>query len=280
MPHAGDLMRIPITMCHGIRSDGRPGNRPLTVEHLDGLIGIASEMGFESIGYDDLESWRSGSATLPERPIMFDFDHPVTSMRHDVLDTLAGYGYVGNLFIYTRPYDGSYDRDLPTGFPTEHMTWQELDEMREAGWSIGAHTVSHPDLSELSLEDPSGDRLRVELDRCNETIERNLGFVPRDFAFTGTSWSSLAEAEVKKRYRFGRLWIIGSEYQVGGRPMRYAELVGARGPDRDDGGPPDSARYITRESDPYRLPAMELQRLIHSPEAFRAYLESSLGPAA
>ena len=65
--------RIPITMCHGIVTEGE---KPLTVERLDSLVRIASEMGFESIDYDDLAAWRAESSTLPERPIMFDFDHP------------------------------------------------------------------------------------------------------------------------------------------------------------------------------------------------------------
>ena len=265
-------MRIPITMCHGIRHEGKA----LTVEHLDTLVGIASEMGFRSITYDDLAAWRDESAPLPERPIMFDFDHPVKNMRHEVHETLARYGYVGNLFMYTRPYDDAYDRDLPFDRPQEHMTWDELAELKELGWTIGAHTVSHPNLSDLSVEDPTGERLRTELDRCNETIERNLGFYPTDFAFTGTSWSSIAEQEVKKRYRFGRLWIIGSQYKADGKPIRYADLVGVDGSDEEDGGPPHAARYITRQSDPYRLPSMELQYLIHDPSDFRRYLESAV----
>ena len=40
-----------------------------------------------------------------------------------------------------------------------------------------------------------------------------------------------------------------------------------------DGGPPMAARYITRDSNPYRLPSMEFQALIHEPDAFRKYLE-------
>jgi peptidoglycan/xylan/chitin deacetylase (PgdA/CDA1 family) len=266
-------LRIPITMCHGIVTEGE---KPLTVEHLDSLVRIASELGFRSIDYDDLAAWRSGSSTLPERPIMFDFDHPVRSMRYEVHDVLARCGYRGNLFIYTSPYDPEYDRPLPWDAAQEHMTWDELGELREAGWYIGAHTISHPNLSDLAAEDPDGKILAAELDRSNETIRRHLGFVPADFAFTGTSWSSVAEQEVKKRYRFGRLWIIGSEYTVDGRTIRYAELVNAAGPDEPDGGPPQAARYITEESDPYRLPSMELQALIHDPAAFRAYLEGAM----
>lgn len=266
-------MRIPITMCHGIVTDGE---RPLTVEHLDSLVRIASEMGFQSIDYNDLAAWRAGDGTLPERPIMFDFDHPVRSMLHEVHDVLAAYRYRGNLFIYTIPYDSDYGRSLPWDTAQEHLTWDELAELREAGWHIGAHTISHPNLSELAAEDVDGRIIREELDRSNETIRRNLGFVPKDFAFTGTSWSSMAEREVKKRYRFGRLWIVGSEYTADGKTIRYADLVGASGPDEADGGPPNSARYITEDSDPYRLPSMELQELIHDPIAFRHYLEGAL----
>jgi hypothetical protein len=83
----------------------------------------------------------------------------------------------------------------------------------------------------------------------------------------------VAEREVKQRYRFGRLWIVGSEYEADGRTIRYADLVGVPGEDEEDGGPPHAARYITRETDPYRLPSMELQRLLHAPGAFRRYLE-------
>ena len=272
-------MRIPITMCHGIRSgDDSQGYKPLTFGHLDNLLNIASDMGFESITYSDLYEWRKGNRLSTDRPIMLDFDHPVDNIRHEVHGLLAKYGYVGNLFIYTRPYDDEFERDLPTGFPTSHMTWGELEEIHASGWNIGAHTVSHPNLSELSIMDPAGDSLREELDRCNNTIKDNLGFMPQDFAFTGTSWSSVAESEVKKRYRFGRLWIKGSEYHVDGKPVRYADLVGESGPDESDGGPPNTARYITEDSDPFRLPSMELQTLINSPDAFRAYLEGALHP--
>lgn len=269
-------MKIPITMCHGIRPDGE---KPLTVEHLEGWLATAKELGFQSIDYDDLAGWRDGGGTLPDRPIMFDFDHPVRSMRYEVHDALSRYGYTGNLFIYTRPYEQEYGRSLPWDVEYEHMNWDELGELMEAGWHIGAHTVSHPNLSDLALEDPTGDVLREELDRSNETIRRNLGFVPTDFAFTGTSWSSIAEAEVKRRYRFGRLWLISSQYIADGRPIRVADLVGVTGPDEADGGPPNAARYITERSNAYRLPSMELQQLIHEPAAFRRYLEGALEDA-
>ncbi|NKB72612.1 MAG: polysaccharide deacetylase family protein [Candidatus Latescibacteria bacterium] len=262
-------MRIPITMCHGI-SDG--GDYPLAENHFAALIAIAAELGFHSINYDQLAAWRAGTDELPERPIMFDFDHPVKSMRYAVHDILAQHGFAGNLFVNTGPMAPDAE-----GYGTQTMTWDELAQLHDLGWHIGAHTVTHPNLSELSKEDPSGEKLAAELADCDATLERRLGLVPRDFAFTGTSWSSAAEQQVMQRYRFGRLWIIGALYQADGQQIRYADLVGVEGTDEADGGPPAAARYITRETPAYRLPSMEFQSpLLHGKVAFHTYLEGAL----
>ena len=267
------MIRIPITMCHGINPNG---DYPLTAEHLEKLAKIATDMNFQSIDYNQLSRWFEGEE-LPSRPIMFDFDHPVKSMRYEMHDALAKYGYSGNLFINTGPIHELYSNPLPPDDRRETMTWDEIGELIESGWHIGAHTVTHPNLSQLSLEDPSGEKLRAELEQCDETLKKHLGITAQDFAFTGTSWSSIAEREVKRRYRFGRLWIVGTEYQVDGKTMRYADLVEVDGRDEADGGPPMAARYITKNAHPYRLPSMEIQRsLIYSPDAFRRYLEGAL----
>ena len=268
------MTRIPITMCHGTNYSGE---MPLTQEHFDRLISVAHEMHFASIDYDDLAEWRSGSGELPDRPIMFDFDHPVKTIWTEVRVALERYGYIGTLFINTGPMTPGYE-GAPGGC-ADWMTWDEIGQLAEKGWHIGAHTVTHPNLSELAAQDPDGVRIREELDECNSTIEKHLGVKPVDFAFTGTSWSSAAERAVMERYRFGRLWIIGNEYHADGEVVRYADLVGVAGEDEGDGGPPVAARYITKETPAYRLPSVEFQcKLMYQPEQFRAYLEGALAP--
>jgi len=260
-------------MCHGVNLDRRP---PLDAEHLEACFRIASELGFESISYDDLAAWRAGQTKLPSRPIMFDFDHPARSIRQEILPLMRRFGFAGNLFINTGPMEEMYSGPTPAPQARRWMTWEEIAELMDHGWHMGSHTHTHPNLSELSTTDPSGEAVRGELTRCDEILHKELGIVPKDFAFTGTSWSSAADKEVKKRYRFGRLWIVGSMYEADGQPIRYADLVGATGPDEPDGGPPHAARYITNKTDPYRLPSMELERLIYDHDAYRSYLERAL----
>ncbi len=278
-------MRIPITMCHGIREvEGE--DYPLSVAHLDRLMAIAAELGFESIDYDQLDWWRRGEGKLPARPFMFDVDHPERSVFTGVREVLDRYGYKGNLFINTGPIDELHAGPIPSDAERAIMTWDEVRELRGHGWHMGAHTVTHPNLSELHVEDPSGAKIAAELDHCNETLERELGTPMCDFAFTGTSCSSTSEREVMKRYRFGRLWIrrvdtarrqSSSDYEVDGNWIRYAEYVGSDEPDAADGGPPFSVRYVTMDCNPYRLPSMELQSsLMYEPDNFRRYFEASL----
>ena len=72
------------------------------------------------------------------------------------------------------------------------MTWDQIRELVDFGWHIGAHTVTHPNLSKLVLKDQDGVHLSWELESCDATLKEKLGILPKDFAFTGTSWSSEA----------------------------------------------------------------------------------------
>ncbi len=180
------ISKIPIIMCHGVQRKAE-GDKPLTLENLERLIKIAGELGFESINYDHLAAWRSGAETLPKRPIMIDFDHPVITMRYEVHEALSRFGFKGNLFINTGGLDAMYREPLPPTDKRELMTWEEIGELAGAGWHMGAHTVTHPNLSKLSLEDPSGEKIRAELVGNNETLRKHLGITPKDFAFTGNS---------------------------------------------------------------------------------------------
>ena len=270
--------RIPILMSHGV--ERIPSEDPewpqLSAEHFERLMGIVAGLGFESITYDDLAAWRAGTAELPARPVMIDLDHPAASMREEVFDILGRHGFTPTLFVNTGMLDNPGTDARFAG--TDVMTWDQVGELAAAGWLIGAHTVTHPNLSELASTDPTGERLAAELDDNLASIERHLGIRARDFAFTGTSWSSLAEREVKRRFRFGRLWIISANYEVDGREMRYADLVGVTGADEPDGGPPIAARYATRSTDPYRLPSMDLQKLIWDSDALETYLLGAITP--
>lgn len=268
-------MRIPITMCHGTnrgpyfmpkpRWRERP---PLTAEHFEGYMRIAAGLGFESITYDQLAAWRSGAVPLPQRPLMFDFDHPNRSIGREIWPLMRRHGFTGNLFINTAAMEKEGDR--------RYLTWDEIGEMAASGWQIGSHLHHHISVAYLAQKDPSGAMIREEMERCDAILHERLGIVSRDFAYTTTTWSEAAEREVAKRYRFARLWVIGTHYDTEAGRVRFADLAGVEGDDEADGGPPQEARYITERTNPYRLPSMDLEYLIHGHDAFRRYLHGAI----
>jgi peptidoglycan/xylan/chitin deacetylase (PgdA/CDA1 family) len=264
-------------MCHGITWQPKPKKeRPylnrLTAERFERYFQIASEMGFQSISYEDLAKWKAGEIDLPNRPIMFDFDHPDWSIGRVVEPIMSQFGYQGNLFINTSP--------MEKGDTTYRMTWEEIQHLVDLGWHIGAHTHNHYKLDFLTKKDPTGGLIQEQLQICDYMIHEYLGIMPKDFAYTYNTWSEVAEREVKKRYRFARLWVVSEPYLTDKGPVRYADLVGVEGDDEIDGGPPYAVRYITRDTDPYKLPSMELEHFIYDFDAFRSYLSEALDQTA
>ena len=265
-------VRIPITMCHGF-------NERLTSARFEQYLRIARELEFSTINYDQLYAWLTADSTLPARPLMIDVDHPVGSVPAEMFPLMEQYGFTGNLFVNTGYFQRCGQPSVGTG-QSSCATWDQIRELMAAGWTIGAHTHTHPNLSELSLTDPTGEAIRAEMDTNDALLEEHLGLRPQYFAFTGnstgTTWSTVADREAQRRYRLGRLWIIGDKCEIDGRVERYADFVGVTGADEADGGPPHAARYITRDTSPFRLPSMELGRLIDEPETFRQYLTRAL----
>lgn len=244
---------------------------PLDAARFEGYLRIAAELGFRSISYDELAAWRAGGTSLPERPIMFDFDHPNRSIGREIWTLMQRHGFSANLFINTAAMEKPND--------DRYLTWDELRDIAASGWQIGSHLHHHISLAYLARKDPSGEMIQDEMQRCDSILLERLGVVSHDFAYTTTTWSEVAEREVAKRYRFARLWIIGTHYDTDAGPVRFADLAGVTGDDDADGGPPIEARYITERTNPLRLPSMDLEYLVYDYAAFRGYLQSALGPS-
>jgi peptidoglycan/xylan/chitin deacetylase (PgdA/CDA1 family) len=58
------------------------------------------------------------------------------------------------------------------------LSWGEIREMANCGFSFGAHTLTHPDLTRLPL-----DRMATEIVRSKTIIEERLGSVVTTFAY-------------------------------------------------------------------------------------------------
>jgi peptidoglycan/xylan/chitin deacetylase (PgdA/CDA1 family) len=84
------------------------------------------------------------------------------------------------MFVVTGHSGGFNDwSSQPAGIPRlEIMTWRETDEVFRYGVTIGAHTVTHPRLSQLGANE-----VHRELVESRDEIQNRLGAVVETFAY-------------------------------------------------------------------------------------------------
>lgn len=109
-----------------------------------------------------LDAW-AGEATLPDRPVVISFDDGYPSHYLVAAPIMQEYGWKGLL----------------------NADWKVLDEsprllaqvrlLATAGWEIGSHSLTHPDLTTLD-----GSQLEDEVAGSREVLREQLG-VPVDF---------------------------------------------------------------------------------------------------
>jgi peptidoglycan/xylan/chitin deacetylase (PgdA/CDA1 family) len=117
---------------------------------------------------------------LPDRALALTFDDGFLNTLTVALPILVSCGLTATVF----PVSGYLGRlnDFPTqppGVPRlPMMEWSGVNELRAAGWEIGAHSQTHPDLTRIPARD-----VREELTACRLVIEQQLGIEVLAFAY-------------------------------------------------------------------------------------------------
>ncbi len=120
---------------------------------------------------------RSGEP-LPRRTVAITFDD---CYRDNLFAArvLAEHGLSACFFVPTghvgTDHVFPWDRDLPR---MPNLTWDDVRAMAEMGFEIGSHTVTHPDMAAVPLE-----QARRELQDSRKTIEDRVGRPARWFAY-------------------------------------------------------------------------------------------------
>jgi len=115
-----------------------------------------------------LENMRRGVA-LPDRTVGITIDDAYKSVFTEAWPRLKKAGYPATLFVAT----DAIDRGSPA-----YMSWDEIREVKNGGWSIGSQTASHPHLPEIALE-----RTKLELDRSAQRLADEVGDRPTLLAY-------------------------------------------------------------------------------------------------
>ena len=133
--------------------------------------------GFSVITLDTMvESLRKGE-DLPDKAVAITFDDGYSSIYATAYPMLEEFGFPFTLFLSTGPVDNGQ---------SGYMSWQQIEEMSEAGVLIANHLVDHPYMLDREPDEDDAawiDRLKAELLAAETTIEEHTGQSHRYLAY-------------------------------------------------------------------------------------------------
>ncbi|MGQ9928312.1 MAG: polysaccharide deacetylase family protein [Chloroflexaceae bacterium] len=185
-PH-GERPYVPILMYHYVRAVDRAAD-PLgfslsvTPERLDAQLGWLKAAGYESVRMDALAACIRGDGPCPWRAVALTFDDGYADAFTTALPIVQRYGFVATFYVVS-------------GFVGQagYMGWEEIRALRDAGMEIGAHSISHPDLTGLGLEE-----LRAQVGQSGALIAAEIGQPVVSFCYPGGRFSETVVAVTRE----------------------------------------------------------------------------------
>jgi peptidoglycan/xylan/chitin deacetylase (PgdA/CDA1 family) len=135
-----------------------------------------------SITFKDYYAFSNGELPIkefPKKPFILTFDDGYKDNYENALPLMQKYGFKGVLFLLGNfSVTGNFwdkGEDIETG---KIMPLEQKKAFVDSGWEIGAHTLSHPDLNQLSLE-----KAFIEMMVSKRYIEKKLDTNVYSFAY-------------------------------------------------------------------------------------------------
>ncbi len=158
--------------------------------------------GWTPIFMSELAAASDGNGTLPDRPALVTFDDGTADNYELALPVLQELGVKANIFVVVEGIDGHTRWENPVEKPWQRMlSWNQMLTMRDSGLvEFGSHTMRHPNLVVLPLEDA-----RWEISESKRRLESRLEVPIHGFAYpfgSGADSSALREIVREAGYYF------------------------------------------------------------------------------
>jgi len=183
---------LPCLIYHHIGPSRRGTFPELTIapamfeRHLQWLRG----WGYQGITPSQWARWRIGRESLPRRPVMLTFDDGYADTAEHGFPLLKKYGFPATVFAVPGELGGTNRWDEPLGSASHRL--MDEDQIRywaANGIEVGAHSLTHPDLTGLSAQ-----QARHEIERSGYLLADVIGRPITSFAYPYGYCDSQSEA--------------------------------------------------------------------------------------
>ena len=106
--------------------------------------------GFRTLSLETAVSCARDGAEFPERALVITIDDGYRSVYEFAFPVLQEFGMTATLFLTVGADRAKGNARPPAVDGRSMLCWKEVDEMHRYGFSIGAHTLTHPDVTRVS----------------------------------------------------------------------------------------------------------------------------------
>ena len=212
---------INVIYYHDIVKGPNEGCMRMNIDLFKKQMNYIADNRYETLRFDELEDEKQVS--FKKKIILITFDDGWLSNYSEIFDFMKQKGIKYNVFLTIKEI----------GTNPEYLTWDMVREMHDSGLcGFGAHTYSHPDMSDLTKID-----FDVEINKADAIFERELGYRPMDFCYPFGYYSDdsnktlLSKSSYKRIYTSKQFFSFKAEdkFIMGRNPINsnrsYSEFI-------------------------------------------------------
>lgn len=175
----GNRPAIPILMYHSIeheqQSSIHPYYRTTTPPSLfDEQLRFLQQEGYRTCSLEYAANQLQVQVSSTDKLVVITFDDGYGDFYRHAFPVLQSCGFTATVFLAT-----AYIGESPIQFKGKDcMTWAQIRELQRNGIRFGSHTVTHPQLRNLSMQ-----AIENELLQSKGTIEDKMGCPVTSFAY-------------------------------------------------------------------------------------------------
>jgi len=155
---SSSLSGIPVLNYHQINNENYNA-LTLSSQEFDAQMDYLYHAGYTTISPKQLVDYFQYGTELPPNPILITFDDGYVDNYSVAYPILQKYNFTATVFLIT-DFVGNNDR---------YLSWQQVREMKDHGFSFQSHTLSH-----ILLSNASDDEIRSQLIKSREGMEWRL----------------------------------------------------------------------------------------------------------
>jgi peptidoglycan/xylan/chitin deacetylase (PgdA/CDA1 family) len=172
---------LPVLMYHKV-GDPPEGSRLkklwVSVEEFRWQMDYLKRHGYAALTLRGVADLLAGGRPLPPNGVAITFDDGYHNNLEKALPVLNAFGFPATIFIVVNAVGrDNFWHDPANEIRLPMLSWENIATLRDAGWDIASHTLNHPRLTRLSLEEA-----KREIVESRRILGEKLGVAPISFA--------------------------------------------------------------------------------------------------